>query len=330
MWTYGSKRFRIRTRNLFLFLFAAGMALLPWILNNEYYVTVLIFLGINVILVIGLNVLMGYAGQISLGHAAFFACGAYISGISNTRLGLTPWVTFPVGMLLTGGIAFLIGKPILRLKGNYLAMATLGFGLIVEHLLVEWGEWTGGPSGLIHVERLHIGAIPLYTPGIRYYYIVWLLVFCVIILVSNLIDSRVGRALRALHGSELAARTLGVDTARYKLQVFVLSALLAALGGGLYVHYLGFIAPASCGLPYSIELVTMVVVGGMATLWGSICGATFLTLLPQVLTLLKDYDIVVYGLILVLTVLFLPQGIAQGGTVLIRFFKKRMALPGEG
>jgi len=315
---------------LYLLLFAAVMAALPWVFRNEYYITVLIFLGINVILVVGLNALMGYAGQISLGHAAFFACGAYISGIANTRLGLSPWITFPVGMLLTGCLAFLIGKPILRLKGNYLAMATLGFGLIVEHLLVEWGEWTGGPSGLIHVERLSIGSIQLYAPGVRYYYLVWFFVLCVIIVVSNLVDSRVGRALRALHGSELAARALGVDTARYKLQVFVLSALLAALGGGLYVHYLGFIAPASCGLNYSIGLVTMVVVGGMANLWGSVLGAAFLTLLPQFLTVLRDYDIVVYGLILVMTVLFLPHGIAQGVAVMVRAVKKRAAAGGEG
>ena len=321
---------RNKGRGLYILLLGGAMAVLPWLLNNEYYLTVFIFLGINVILVIGLNLLMGYAGQISLGHAAFFACGAYISGILNTKCGLSPWMTFPIGMLLTGAVAFLIGKPILKLKGNYLAMATLGFGLIVEHLLVEWGELTGGPSGLVNIERLHIGSNPLYTPGIRYYYLVWFLVICVILLVSNLIDSRAGRALRALHGSELAASTLGVDTAHYKVQVFVLSAVLAALGGGLYAHYLGFIAPGSCGLSYSIELVAMVVVGGIATFWGSIFGAAFLTLLPQMLTILQDYDIIVYGIILVVTVLFLPQGIAQGGTLLIRFVKKKAALRGEG
>jgi len=293
-------------------LFAALAAVLPLLLSNEYYITVLIFMGINVLLVVGLNLLMGYTGQISLGHAAFFACGAYGSGILNVRLGWSPWVCMPVSLLFTGVLAYLIGKPILKLKGNYLAMATLGFGLIVEHMAVEWGDLTGGPSGLSGVERLTVGDWRFYTPGIRYAYLVWAGVFLCIVLAQNLVGSRIGRALRAIHGSEVAAGTLGVDTARLKLQVFVLSAVLASLGGALYVHYLGFIAPASCGFVYSIHLVTMVVVGGMATIWGSVVGACILTLLPQVLTFLEDYDILVYGVILILMMLFMPEGVVRG------------------
>jgi len=304
-------------KTLPLTLFALLVGILPLVLRNEYYTTVLIFMGINIILVIGLNLLMGYAGQISLGHAAFFACGAYGAGILNIRLGLSPWLALPAGMCITGGIAYLIGKPILKLKGNYLAMATLGFGLIVEHMLVEWGELTGGPSGLSHVERLSVGSLPLYTPGTRYYYVVWFVVLCCIVIAHNLVDSRTGRALRAIHGSETAANTLGVDASKVKLQIFVLSAVMASLGGGLYVHYLGFIAPASCGFHYSIQLVTMVVIGGMATIWGSVLGAGILTMLPQMLVFLEDYDILVYGLILILAVLFMPEGIARSGQRLL-------------
>jgi branched-chain amino acid transport system permease protein len=269
---------------------------------------------------------MGYTGQISLGHAAFFACGAYGSGILNSRLGWNPWLTMPASLLFAGGVAFLIGKPILKLKGNYLAMATLGFGLIVEHMAVEWGALTGGPSGLSGVERLSVGGLHLYSPGIRYYYLMCAVVLLCIVLAHNLVDSRTGRALRAIHGSEVAASTLGVDASRLKLQVFVLSAVLAALGGALYVHYLGFIAPASCGFKYSILLVTMVVVGGMATIWGSVLGACILTLLPQVLVFLEDYDILVYGLILILIVLFMPEGIARGSLSVLDRIRKKIAV----
>ena len=196
---------RTRWRPLPYLLFAGAGGVLPLLLPNDYYLTVLIFVGINILLVVGLNLLMGYAGQISLGHAAFFACGAYGSGILNVRLGLTPWLALPASLTLTAGIAYLIGRPILRLKGNYLAMATLGFGLIVEHLLVEWDGLTGGPSGLMHVERLKLGSLPLYAPGTRYYLVVLVAVLACIVLAHNLIDSRTGRALRAVHGSEIAA-----------------------------------------------------------------------------------------------------------------------------
>lgn len=312
-----------RTLSLILFTLLAGV--LPLVFSNEYYITVLIFMGINIILVIGLNLLMGYTGQISLGHAAFFACGAYGSGILNIRLGWSPWLTIPAGMCLTGGLAYLIGKPILKLKGNYLAMATLGFGLIVEHMLVEWGALTGGPSGLSHVTRLSLGTFHLYSPGLRYYYLVWFMVLVCIVFAYNIVDSRPGRALRAIHGSEVAANTLGVDTSKAKLQIFVLSAVMGALGGALYVHYLGFIAPASCGFHYSIQLVTMVVIGGMATIWGSVLGAGILTLLPQVLVFLEDYDILVYGMILILAMLFMPEGVSKGGLRLVLRLREKLA-----
>jgi len=313
------------TRLLPLAIFAGGAGLLPLLLANEYYLTVLSFMGINVVRGVGLNLLMGYAGQISLGHAAFFACGAYGSGILNTRLEWTPWLSLPASLLFAGTVAFLIGKPILKLKGNYLAMATLGFGLIVEHMIVEWGDLTGGPSGLTGVSRLALGEFKLYTPGVRYYYLLAAVTVLCIALAHNLVDSRTGRALRAIHGSEIAAGTLGVEAGRLKLQVFVLSAVLAALGGALYVHYLGFIAPASCGFKYSILLVTMVVVGGMATIWGSVLGACILTVLPQVLAFLEDYDILVYGLILIVMVLFMPEGIARGGLAAARRTRARLA-----
>jgi branched-chain amino acid transport system permease protein len=192
-------------------------------------------------------------------------------------------------------------------------------------MIVEWGDLTGGPSGLSGVERLGVASFRLYAPGIRYYFLVYGVVVLCVVLAHNLVNSRTGRALRAIHGSEIAARTLGVDAARLKLHVFVLSAVLAALGGALYVHYLGFVAPASCGFLYSIQLVTMVVVGGMATIWGSVLGACILTVLPQVLTFLEEYDILVYGLILILMVLFMPEGIGRATLAAARRFRGKKA-----
>ena len=304
---------------------SAVLLIWPLIESNPYNLGLSNLIAIYTMVVLGLNLFIGYAGQISLGHAAFFAIGAYGSAIGTTTLGGPAWPVMAAVALIAAIIALAVGLPALKLSGHYLAMATLGFGLIVEHMIVEWGELTGGPSGLSGVERLSVGSVNLYTPGIRYYYLVLAVVTLCIILAHNLVDSRTGRALRAIHGSEIAANTLGVDASRLKLHVFVLSAVMAALGGALYVHYLGFIAPASCGFKYSIQLVTMVVVGGMATIWGSVLGAAILTVLPQVLTFLEDYDILVYGLILILMMLFMPEGIARGIAGAARWIREKLA-----
>lgn len=291
-------------------LFAIGVVLGRLVVQNDYHLTLVNIIGIHTLLVVGLNLLMGYAGQISLGHAAFFGLGAYTSGLLTVTYGLNPWLALILGLLVAGGAAFLIGIPALKLRGYYLAMATLGFGIIV-YIILNQATWTGGPSGLTGIPSLAIFGFPLNTPA-RLYFLIWPVLGLILLLSANLVDSRVGRALRALHESEFAAESLGVDTSRLKLLIFVWSALYAALAGSLYAHTLNFIAPSSFGFMFSIKLVTMVVVGGMASIWGSLLGAATLTVLPELLTAFHDYEIIVFGAILMVVMIFLPRGLVRG------------------
>jgi branched-chain amino acid transport system permease protein len=290
---------------------ATVLFLLPLALSNDYYLSLLNFIGIHTILVVGLNLLMGYAGQISLGHAAFFGLGAYTSGILTATYGVNPWLALAAGLALSGLLAVLIGVPALKLRGYYLAMATLGFGVIVYIVFVQAQRWTGGPSGLAGIPSLAFAGLAFNTPQ-RLYYLTWTTVAGILALSAGLVDSRFGRALRALHDSEPGAESIGINTQRAKLLIFVWSALYASLAGSLYAHTLNFIAPSSFDIMFSIKLVTMVVVGGMASIWGSLLGAGVLTVLPEILTVFHDFEVVIFGAILMLVMIFLPRGLLRG------------------
>jgi branched-chain amino acid transport system permease protein len=292
-------------------LFAVVIFLLPLFIKNPYYLSILVFIGIYSITTMGLNLLMGYTGQISLGHAAFFGIGAYTSGILTVYYHVPIIVAFIAALVLTALVAYLIGVPSLRLKGHYLAMATLAFGEIVNIFLNAAVDLTGGPSGFGEIPRIQIGSLVL-DSDMKYYYFVWIVFIIIFILINNLINSRVGRALRSIHGSELAATAMGVNAAQLKVQVFILSALVASVSGSLYVHFVTFISPTTCNIMFSILLVMMVVVGGMANIWGCILGAALLTILPEYLRVFEDYDVIVYGFILLFIIMFLPGGLSQG------------------
>jgi len=289
------------------------MALAPFLLTNDYYVSTLIIGFFNAIIVVGLNLLIGYAGQISLGHGAFYGLGAYVSGILAATYGLPVEAAGLIAIVLTGLIAWGIGIPTLKLSGHYLAMATLGFGVIVSIVFNEAVAFTGGPSGLTGIPRLALFGTTVES-DLSYYYVTGAALTLVMALSLNLIQSRLGRALRALHTSERAAEAVGVDIARYKLFVFVLSAVFAALAGVLYAHYLGFAAPSSFGFKFSVTLLVMVVLGGMASVWGAVAGALFLTALPEFLRAFEDIETLVFGGILILGMMFLPSGLAGGAS----------------
>jgi branched-chain amino acid transport system permease protein len=302
----------MKLKDLYIILIIAlVIGVFPWLTGrNEYFISLLVFMGINGMITLGLSLLMGYAGQISLGHAAFFGLGAYSSGVLTVQYSLSPLAGFVFGILLSGAVAYLVGIPTLRLKGHYMAVATLGFGEIVFILFNELSFLTGGPSGLSGIPPLAVGALPM--EGTAYLYLVWGLVLLLLLFSLNLINSRVGRALRAVHGSELAAGAMGVDASRYKVQVFVLSAVYASMGGSLYAHFINFISPSSFSLMFSILLLMMVVVGGTETIWGAILGAAVLTLLPEYLRGLEDFEVLAYGAILMAVLLFMPKGILEG------------------
>jgi len=291
---------------------AAAIAAFPVLVPNPYYLNVANIIGLNTIIVVGLNLLIGYAGQISLGHAAFYGLGAYISGILTVTYNVPPWPALVIAACLTGVTALLIGIPTLRLQGHYLVMATLGFNLIVNIVIIQWDSVTGGPSGFPGIPSLSIGPWALDSDK-KMYYLIWAAVFISIILALNLVRSRVGRGLRALHSSEIAASCQGVRTEWYKVKIFVLSAIYASVAGSLYASYLSFVSPKTFDIFCSVELVTMVIVGGMGNIWGVLFGTAFLTSLPNLLHAFDEYKDVFYGLILVVILIFLPQGV--GGAI---------------
>jgi branched-chain amino acid transport system permease protein len=290
-----------------LFALAVVVALLPLALANNYTYEIAILVGLNAIVCVGLNLLVGYAGQISLGHAGFYALGAYTSAILAARYGWPPLVSFPTSIIGVALLAWIVGKPVLRLKGHYLAMATLGLGIIVSVVLATEDWLTGGPDGM-SVLPISLGAWVVSGEKLWYWIVGGALLFTVW-LAQNLIDSPRGRAWRALHGSEVAAAAIGIDAARHKLAAFVLSAAIAAAAGALTAHYSGFITPAKASFLHSVELVTMVVFGGMASTLGAVVGAAVLTTLPQFLTVFKEYEMVLFGALLMLTMIFMPQGL---------------------
>ena len=300
----------MRLTGFYMLAIIAG--LLPVLFPDNYFITVVgIAAGLNVILAVGLNLLMGYAGQISLGHAAFFGIGAYASAILTTRYGVPPWLALSMGLISAGLIAWGLARPILRLHGHYLAMATLGFGIIIHVIMVQATGWTGGPDGLTGIPPLILFGWTVDSDQ-RWYLVIMAAALLAIGLSLNLVDSRVGRALRAVRGSEFAARMMGIDTARAKTQVFVVSALFAAFAGSLFAHQQGFVSPDSFNLGASIDLVIMVVLGGMASTFGAAFGAIALTLLHQGLVVFEDYEMLIHGALLMAVMIFLPQGLFVG------------------
>lgn len=285
-------------------------------LSNKYYLSIMVLAGFNALLVIGLNLLLGFGGQVSLGHAAFYGLGAYGVGILAVHAHWPVWLCLPFALGLTAAVAYLIGLPTLRLKGHYLALATLGFGIIVQILLVEIPSLTGGPSGLIGIPSLQLGL--LLIKGDRAFAVLaWTLILILQAGIGNLRPSRTGRVLLAIHANEVAAASLGVNTGREKRAVFVASAVLAALAGALYAYYINFISPDTFGFGLSVQILTMAVIGGLGTVWGPILGAVLLTVLPEFFRAAKDYDTILYGAVLILTIAFLPDGLAPEGRRLL-------------
>ncbi len=304
-------------------LFAAAVFATPLLLKGSFLLNVFVFIAINTMLAVALNLLLGFAGQISLGHAAFFGLGAYMSGVLTATYSLNPWVAMVIGAFLVGLLAFCIGFPILKLKGHYLAMATLGFGIILYIVFNETVEVTGGPSGLSGIPNLALGGI-VFDSDFKNYYLIWSAAILTMLLSFNLLHSRIGRALRAIHDSEVAARVLGVNVRLLKVQVFALSAIISALAGSLYAHTMTFISPASFGFNFSVELVTMVIIGGLGSIYGSVIGAAILTLLPEFLRVFQDLDIVIYGLLLIVMTMYLPSGLAGGFGRIFSWLGSRM------
>ncbi len=288
---------------------------------GEYTITILNFIAIQAIVACGLNVIVGYAGQISLGHAAFFGIGAYSSALLTTKAGLTFWAALPLVILITAAIGMVLGMPSLRLREDFLAVTTIGINFIVESVFL-YVPFFGGALGL--------GGIPsIYLFGVRLrgaYFLYMCLAFLAVTLAVSWRFTRswAGLACFALREEETAASSVGVSPVRFKLAAFVVGTAMAGLGGALYAHQMRFISATDFGFPLSIMMMSMVVLGGIGTLWGPVLGALILGALPEVFRPLVDYRMLLNAAILLLMIRFQPDGLLGEGGFL------RRLLPGRG
>lgn len=275
---------------------------------DAYYLRIIILIGINIILALGLNLITGVTGQLSMGHAGFMSIGAYTAAILTMQFSAPFWMALLAGASLAAFFGFLIGIPTLRLEGDYLAMVTIGFAEIIRVFFLNF-EPGGKAVGLY--------GMPQYTT----FAIVWILVIVVILLNAKLLDSRTGRAFYAIRENEIAAQASGINTTRFKVLAFTIGSFLGGLGGGLYAHYMSYIAPQDFGFMKSIEILNMVVLGGMGSIPGTILGTIILTIAPEMLRIVADYRLLFYGALLVVLMIFRPNGLL--GNVRIYDIKKR-------
>lgn len=278
-----------------------------WFLSD--YTGLAIMIGIYTIITVGLCLLMGYTGQVSLGQAAFFGIGGYTSAILSKDHGIDPWVAMFIGAVITGLIASMIAYPIFRLRGNYLALATLIVGVVVWDFAKFMDQYTGGPDGMAGIPYLSIAGFEFDSP-FRRYFLIWGFCLFILIISQNIINSRTGRALRAIHGSETAAESLGINVDQFKVKIFVLSAVYAAIAGSLFAHHLSFISPGTFNILASVKIVVMAVIGGLASIWGAIFGAGITKVLSdEILLNFGEWDVVAYGFMLILIMIYMPEGV---------------------
>jgi len=293
----------------FIVIVCLLLVLLPYLGINVYRLHVFTLIGIYTLISIGLNIIFGHTGQIALGHAAFFAIGAYTSAILTARLGFP----FPIAFICAGLISLVfglgVGRAALKLEGAYLAMATIGFGEIVRMVLIHWESLSGGPAGISKIPNPYILGLTLKSPQSKYYMIM-AITFLGFVCYRNLMKSNYGKQFTAIKENPLAAQAMGVNTTRVKVIAFGLSTLYAGFGGSLYAHLNNYIAPDAFHFSESITFLLIVVLGGMGNILGPILGSIVLIEVKESLRMLKDYNMLIYGLSLMVLMVFAPKGFA--------------------
>lgn len=274
---------------------------------SSYIIYILDIIGIYAILAIGLNLVMGYTGQISLGHAAFAAIGAYTTGLLKVKLGVPFLVAWPIGALFAGIIGFLLGLPALRLRGHYLALATIGFGISIQLVILRWDSLTYGPRGF-DMPPVSFFGFELNSDK-EVFYLIMVAAFLMILLAKNIVSSRNGRAFLAIRDSEIASQSLGINLARYKTIAFALSAFYGGVAGGLYAALIRYVSADNFGLFDTITYLTMIVIGGLASIAGSVIGVALVMLVQEGLRGFQEYQGLIYGVAVVVFIIFMPDGV---------------------
>ena len=295
-------------RHIFSLLAALLIILYPlWL--NEFLISVSIITGIYIVLLTGLALFLGYGGQFSFAQAVFYGLGAYTSAILTTKYQVPVVAAFLAGGVSAGAFGYVLSAPILRLRGYYLAVATLAVCQIFHVLIIEQFNVTGGPTGVYDIPNFSFLGFEFKT-ALRFHYLVWVIALANLLFAKNLMNSRIGRALKAIQSSEEAAMVLGVDAFNLKTKIFVLTGVTGGLAGGLYAHYVSYISPGNFTLDLSIWLVVILSVGGVRTIMGVVLSAAFTTVFPFLLGKYQNFNMLVFGLILILVLKYMPNGIA--------------------
>ena len=305
---------------LLLFLLAALAAI--YLSGSGYLLNLAVVTALFALPALGLSLLMGYTGQISLGHAAFVGVGAYATAILSGSLGLNPWLSSVAAAALGGAAAWLIGWLVFRLRGHHLAMATLAFGIIVHVVIVEWRGLTGGQNGLSGVAPFSLFGFELASDAAMFP-LAWLLCIAAVLIADNLVRSPAGLSMRAVAESESVAASIGIAPDRLKRRIMALSGVYAGLGGAVYAHYLGYISPGPFDVGFSIRLLLMVALGGFAGTWSVLFGVFFTVATSELLKPLGNYDVIVYGFLLVVVMIFCPRGLLSAGPLAWRSLRRR-------
>lgn len=305
------RKFKENNPKLFFILVAVLLLAMPYIIS-QYALRIAIMIGIYSILALSLNMVTGYTGQVSLGHAAFYALGAYCSALLTTKLEMNFFITIIISAVFAAVFGLLLGIPVLRLSGTYLAITTLGFCEVVRMVFLNWESVTNGALGVTGIPKPSLFGYNITLANKGYYYLVLVFLVITVLCVVAIIRSKMGRAMIAIREDETAAAMMGIRTTKYKIIAFVVSAFFSGLAGALYAHLIGYIDPNTFTFDTSIMILSIVILGGMGTIEGMFLGAVLLVSFPEVLRFMQEYRFVVYGLILVIMMRFRPQGILGG------------------
>jgi branched-chain amino acid transport system permease protein len=309
---------------LLIFLSFTLLILLPYILGKNYYIHMFVMAGIYSMLACSLGLIIGFAGQVSLCHAAFYGIGAYTSALLSLNFGWPFWITFWAGGAVAGMCAFLFGRIVLKFKGHTLAITTALFGIVVVLILTNWIELTKGPMGLPGIPRpesISLWGIKIaFHTRKEYYYLVLIFVLAMAYIIYSIINSRLGNALLAVRENEEVAKSVGIDPMQYKLFAFVTGSAFAGVAGSFYAHYILFISPVTFSIAESINILVMAIFGGIQTFIGPILGAVGLTLFTEMLRIAGDLRMAIYGLALMVVIIFMPMGVI--GTIKEKLFDK--------
>lgn len=293
--------------------FAALLLVLPHLFTMDYYLHIFVMSEIYAVLALSLALIVGFSGQVSMGHAAFYGIGAYVSALLSTKLGLSFWIAFWISGLAAGAVSYVIGKLVLRLKGHVLAITTAFFCVLVNVIMVNWIPVTNGPMGIAGIPRPTpinlLGFRLVFETRMQYYYLGLVFVAVVSWFFYRITTSRIGDNLIGVRENEELAKSLGIDTMRNKIFAFSIGGALAGIAGSFYAHYILFISPVTFTIGESINILVMVIFGGMSTLLGPIFGAISLTILPEFLRMAGALRLVIYGIALVCFIIWLPQGV---------------------